>query len=94
MIGKLLNSQLIEIENQIWDFESKNGGKPEYSMEGFRAIIKIFSSGILDKMWEFQENKNMNLIEKRKMILNFSNELNDIIKKYTDIETKKLYENF
>ena len=79
-----------EIEEGLWEFESY-GDRPEYTIEGFRAGIKIFMSILMDKMWELQENEEMSQEDRENMAIKLGNDIRKLIKTYTDINTIDLY---
>jgi hypothetical protein len=91
MIGKKLSPILVEIEETLWEFEANNGIKPEYSIDGFRASIKIFMSTLMDKMWELQSNENLSLDDRSAMAQKVGENLRKLVKTYTNIDTNKLY---
>lgn len=92
MIGKELSPILVEIENNLWLFEANNTSKPDYTIEGFRAGIKIFMSVLLDKMWELQVEENIPFEARADMAEKLGAEIRRIIKTYTNIDTHELYE--
>lgn len=92
MIGKKISPILVEIEETLWEFEAYNGTKPEYTLDGFRASIKIFMSALMDKMWELQGNEKLSLEDRSAMAEKVGNEVRKLVKVYTDIDTHKLYE--
>ena len=92
MIGKKISPILVEIEETLWEFEAYNGTKPEFTLDGFRASIKIFMSALMDKMWELQGNEKLSLEDRSAMAEKLGNEVRKLVKVYTDIDTHKLYE--
>lgn len=91
MIGKRLSPILKEIEDTLWEFEENTTNKPEYTDEGFRSSIKIFMSTIMDKMWDLQESENIEIEDRIKMATKVGEEIRNLIKTYTDIDTHDLY---
>ena len=91
MIGKKLSAILCEIELAIMDFEVNVAKPPEYSNEGFRAAVKIFMSAILDKMWKLQENEDIDIDARTDMATKLGNELRNMVRVYTNIDTHNLY---
>jgi len=91
MIGKVLSPILCEIEQTLWDFEFHNPSNPEYTIEGFKACVKIFSSAILGKMWELQELENMSINDRVNMAQKVGEEIRKLVKIYTNIDTVELY---
>jgi hypothetical protein len=91
--GEKITPILIEIENAIWEHDFANIGKPNYSIEAFRASIKIFMSILMDKMWELQCNEKLNIEDKSNMAQKAGEELRKLVKTYTNIDTHSLYEN-
>jgi hypothetical protein len=91
MIGKELSPVLVEIEETLWEFEVHSNLQPEYTDEGFRAATKIFMSVLMDKIWNLQCNENMDMEDRVKMVEKAGNDVRNIIKIYTDIDTHELY---
>ncbi len=91
MIGKQLSPVLVEIEETLWEFEVHSNLQPEYTTEGFRAATKIFMSVLMDKIWNLQSNENMDMEDRVKMVEKAGNDIRNIIKIYTDIDTHELY---
>lgn len=91
MIGQKLSKILVEIEDTLWEFEANDGLKPEYTIDGFRAGIKIFMSVLMDKIWELQQDDNIDLQDRLNMANKVGEEIRKLIKTYTDIDTHELY---
>lgn len=91
MIGKELSPVLVEIEDALWEFELNSNLQPEYTTDGFRAATKIFMSVLMDKIWNLQSNENMDMEDRVKMVEKAGNDIRNIIKIYTDIDTHDLY---
>lgn len=91
MIGKKISPILVEIEETLLEFELHRGIKPNYTMDGFRASIKIFMSAVMDKMWELQSNENLTIDDKCAMAQKLGEELRKLIKIYTNIDTFELF---
>jgi hypothetical protein len=91
MIGKKLSPILSEIESALIEFEINVAKPPEYTDEGFRASVKIFLSVMLDKMWKLQEDEGIDINTRADMAEKLGNELCNIIRVYTNIDTHSLY---
>jgi len=91
MIGEALSPVLAGIENAIWDFEANVELPPKFTEEGFRASIKIFMSAALDKMWTLQRNEKMNISDRAAMAQKMGEDLRQLVKTYTDVDTHTLY---
>lgn len=91
MLGCKLSPILEELEDTLLEFEVRFGYKPEYTMGGFRAAIKIFMSVILDKMWELQNWDSLSQEDREKMATKCGEDLRKFVKTYTDIDTFDLY---
>lgn len=91
MIGKKLSGVLHEIESALLEFEANVARPPEYTDEGFRAAVKIFMSAILDKMWKLQENEDIDIDARADMATKLGNELRNMVRVYTNIDTHNLY---
>jgi len=92
MIGEDISLILEKIEVLLWSHEIYEKTRPEYPIEGFRAATKIFMSVILDKMWELQEKENMTMENRKKMAEKAGDDLKNLIKVYTNIDTFTFYE--
>jgi hypothetical protein len=90
-IGQKLSPILVEIENALWEHEAYISSKPEYTIEGFRAATKIFMSVLMDKMYELNIKEGMSLEDAGNMATKAGEEIRQIIKTYTDIDTHELY---
>lgn len=93
MIGKKLSPVLVEIEDTLWEFEANSGTKPEYTIDGFRSAIKIFMSVLMDKVWELQNNEKIPMEQRIEMVTKLGNDVRELVKTYTDIDTVDLYKN-
>jgi len=91
MIGKKLSPILSEIEDTLWEFELNSRIKPEYTIDGFRAGIKIFMSVLMDKIWELQSDEKMDIQDRINMVEKVGQDVRKLVKTYTDIDTHDLY---
>ena len=91
MIGQNLSPVLCEIENTLWEFEEQELGNPEFTKDGFRAILKIFMCGIMDKMWEMQSLEEIDMDIRGAMAKKCGEELRKFVKIYTGIDSVELY---
>ena len=91
MIGKKLSPVLEEIELTLLEYEANIGIQPEFTDEGFRAGIKIFSSVVLDRIWNLQESEELSMDDRIKMAESFGKKIREIVKTYTNIDTRQLY---
>jgi hypothetical protein len=91
MIGEKISPILVEIEETLWEFEYYNGTKPNYTIEGLRASIKIFMSTMMDKIWELQEEEKIDPEDRVKMVEKLGNDVRNIVKTYVNIDTHDLY---
>jgi len=85
---------LEEIETGLWEQDLRvDEGIAEpypYTNKTFRACIKIFMAGIMWKLWESMEGKDIN--EKAGHAEAMGNELRSLILKHTGVDTHKLYD--
>jgi hypothetical protein len=94
MLGEKLSPILEEIEYTLWEFEANGGLKPNYTTEGFRAGIKIFMSVLMDKIWELQQDESISIDERINMAQKAGEDVRNLVKTYTNIDTHSLYENY
>lgn len=91
MVGRKLSPILQELEMVLLEHEANLSTKPEYTIGGFRAAIKIFMSVMLDKMWELQVKENMEQPDRENMAVKLGEEIRKLVKTYVNIETYDLY---
>lgn len=92
MIGEQLSAILVEIEKTLWEFEDNVGLKPNYTEAGFKAGIKIFSSVLMDKIFELQNDESMPIEDRLNMATKAGEEIRKLVKTYTNLDTKTFYE--
>ena len=91
-IGQKFSPILAEIEDALWDFEYyQPNERPDYSVFGVRAAIKIFMSVLLDKMWEKQQANLMPQADREKQAEEVGQEIREFFKKYTGIDSHLMY---
>lgn len=91
-IGEKISPILVEIEDALWEFEADIGFKPGYTDDGFRAGIKIFMSVLMDRIWELQDDENIDMETRKAMATKAGEDVRNLVKTYTGIDTHKLYE--
>lgn len=91
MIGKRLSPILEEIEMVLIEYEVNISTPPKFTKEGFRAAIKIFSSAMLDSIWNLQESEELSIDDRLKMAESFGNKIRELVKTYANIDTRELY---
>ena len=90
-LGSKLTPILVEIENTLLDFEAYTGSKPDFGDDALRAATKIFSSVLMNKIYDLQENENMNMKDRENMAFWAGCEIRKLIKNCTGIETHNFY---
>lgn len=91
MIGEKLSPILVEIESAMIDHELNDGGKPEYTFDGFRAASRIFMTVLMDKIWELQKGEEMEEETRLAMVLKCGQDLRNLIKTYTNLDSYDFY---
>ena len=92
MIGEKLSPILEEIEMTLLEYNANEiVPQPNFTDEGFRAGIYIFMSVLMDKIYSLQEDENIAMEDRLNMVESAGKELRNLIKKYTDIDTHKIY---
>lgn len=89
-IGEKLSPILVEIEEGLWHVPE--GVIPHFTDEGFRAATKIFMEVFMDKMFALQQREGIALDDAAKMAHQAGEDLKQMIKTYTGIDTAKMYE--
>lgn len=88
----MLTNILEDIEMSILNHEVYVGTPPGFTDEGFRSIVHIFSSALMDRIWRLQENENMSFEDRSAMVDAMGSQLRQLIKVYTDVDTHNLFE--
>lgn len=92
-MGEWLEPTLMEIEDSLWSYEIYMPSQPYgFSDESFRAIIKLFMSALMDKMWDLQEWDGMDIEDRGAMAEKCGRDVRAFVKTYTGIDTHNLYE--
>ena len=85
---KLLCQSLINCSHIVL---SDYGKKIDYSEEAFNASVIIFMNVVLTKMWELCEKENIDMKDRENMADSLGNELRNLIKTYTNIDTHESF---
>ena len=84
MIGEQLKPIYLSIENMLlMNYETK----PDFDNETFRAAIYIFQSALMDKLYDLQNEEEMDFENRTKMVKQCGKDLRNLIKNYTNIDT-------
>ena len=81
-----------ELEVIANDLLSQSGYKPSYSKKDFMNATIIFSTALMDKMYDMQEGERMNIDEREKMATSCGLALKNLIHTYTGLDTHKVEE--
>ena len=85
-----LGEKLSPILNEIEDTLLENENKPNFTREGFISATFIFTSAMMDKMWERQEELNLPIEERSEQATELGKILKELINSYTGIDTHKI----
>ena len=91
MLGQKLSPILEEISDAILDHQVYLGTKTEFTIEGFKAAIHIFSAVLMDKMFELQGDEKLDKEDRLNMCQKCGEEIRKLVKTYTDIDTIELF---
>lgn len=90
-LGEWLAPALEQIEETLWSYEVYVPNTPPmYSHSSFRAILKLFMSAMMDKIWLLQEGEEMDVEDRMAMVEKCGKELKQLVKIYTNIESEEL----
>lgn len=93
-IGAFFAPMLEHMEDTLWSYELYAPNMPpHYSNESFRAIIKLFMSAMMDRIWDLQEGEEMDIEDRVAMVERCGQELRKLVKVYTGIDSQELYGN-
>jgi len=91
-LGERMKPLLLILEQSIWDEEAENPGAfPKFDDECFRASIKIFLTGLLERIWGLQDKENIDFEDRKNMVIKAAEDIRSLIKVYTNIDTFELY---
>lgn len=82
---------LVEIENILVDHAAYRKKPFGFNKIGLRSAPMIMITAIMDNMWQLQENEDIPIETRAAMAEKCGNDLRNLIKTYTDIDTHKLY---
>lgn len=91
-LGQKLSPILAEIEEAIWEKEANAPEPLLFTEKGRRAGVKIFSSVLIDMLWEYQEKNNIPQEKRVEQAEDAGTGIFLLIKQYAGIDTKKMYE--
>jgi len=85
-----INQSLIDIADAFDAAPDEAIEAINFTDESFRATIKIFSVAFFHKIWKLQEDENLDDDVREAMAEKCGSDLRQLIKTYTNIDTKKL----
>ena len=85
-----INQSLIDIADAFDAAPDEAIEAINFTNEGFRATIKIFSVAFFEKIWNLQEEEDLDDATREAMIEKCGSDLRQLIKTYTNIDTKLL----
>ena len=88
--GKILSPILLEIEGALIDYADTIGKKPNYEKYALRSAINIFTSTLMDRIWDLQDKEEMDLDTRKKMAQKCGEDIRKLVKVYADIDTYDL----
>lgn len=91
-IGEKLSPILTSIESTLWEYEAYEALQPHFTIDGFRASMKIFMATMMDKMYDFQLKKGIK--DKESMATELGEKVRAMVKEYTGIDTIELYKSY
>ena len=90
-LGKKLSPILEELELLLIEHEANNQTKPNFPETSLRSVTKIFSSVVMDIMFNLQDEENLIIEDRCNMATKFGEDLRKIIKTYTGKDTHNFY---
>lgn len=91
-LGEQLEPTLFKIEDTLLAHACITQTPVLFTDDGFRAITYTFMSALTDKMWSLMEKENIPMPDRVQMAERCGNALHEVVRVYTGIDTKKLYE--
>ena len=92
MIGEKLSPVLELIDDECWNFKCTHSDiPPNFTTNGFAAVVSIFMFAMTDKMFENMQVKGMNQEEAELEAQQLGQELRQLVLKHTGIDTFDLF---
>ena len=92
-LGQKLSPILVKIEEAMWEKEANNPEPLVFTEEGRRAAVKIFSTVLLDMLWEYQNKTHVPQEKRGQQAEEVGSGISLLVKQYTGVDTKTLYKN-
>ena len=89
--GEKVSPILVEIEETTWEFDSHCNDQPHYPEEAFRAAAKIFMHVLMDKMYSLQNEEKIQFENRCEMANKAGEDVRNLIKIYTGIDSFDFY---
>lgn len=90
-IGIRISPILAEIEDALWEDDFEENGPQRFTVAGTRAAVKIFSTVVMDKIWEKAEREGLSLEEKSALAHQAGTEIRELFKRFTGVDSHDLY---
>lgn len=87
-----LTNAVVMVEEAFWKHEFLEPEKPNFPDEAVRAATKIFFTIIMDRIYNLQEDEEMETDIRESMAFAFGNDLRKLIKTYTNLDSHNFYE--
>ena len=92
MIGEKFSPILELIDDACWDYKITNPNTPpDFTTNGFAAVVSIFMFAMTDKMYENIQVKGMTQTQAEFEAQQLGQELRQLVLKHTGIDTVDLY---
>lgn len=88
--SETINQSLIDIADAFNAAPDEAIEAISFTDEGFKATITIFSVALFDKIWKLMEEENIDDDVRESMVEKCGQEIQKVIKTYTNIDTKTL----
>lgn len=85
-LGQALEPVYKELNDTLWDFEATTEEPPGFSEQGFRYAVKIFTSALLEKVWQHQTKLDVPLNKRCVDVEKLGNAIRDLILDNTGID--------
>ena len=89
--AKKITPILIELEETIWEHDTREPECQNYSQDALRAATKIFMHLAMDHIWQRQEKEDRTMEERCKEVEDFGNSVGKLLLYYTGKDSKTFY---
>ena len=89
-IGEKIGDAATFLSAALEEYNDTHETPPGFTDDGLFAIIDLFVSALMDRVWRLQEAENMDYADRMAMVESLGKEVRRIAKVYANIDTNEL----